>query len=298
MKMSEYGVFDSSGAALPAATEEDVYRAVGLAWIPPELREADGEIEAAESGTLPRLVGQADVRGMIHAHTTASDGTLGLEGLARACIERGLSWLCVSDHSRTAAYAGGLSVEALAAQAEEARALNARLAPFHVFCGVESDILADGSLDYPDEVLARLDFVIGSVHSKLAMGREEATARLLAAVANPRLTILGHVSGRLLLSREGYPWDEERVLAALAAGGAALELNANPHRLDPDWQVLKRAARRGIPIAVGPDAHDAEGLDDLRYGLAMARKAWLGPAQVLNCRTVEEMRAYFDARKG
>ena len=298
LKVSEYGVFDSAGAALPSADEQDVYRHVGLAWIPPEIREADGEIEAAESGTLPRLVEKADLHGLIHAHTTASDGTLSLEGLARACIQRGLSWLCVSDHSRTASYAGGLSVEGLAAQAEEARALNARLAPFRIFCGVESDILSDGSLDYPDEVLARLDFVIGSVHSKLSMDGETATARLLAAIANPRLAILGHVSGRLLLSREGYPWDEERVLGALAESGAALELNANPHRLDPDWQVLKRAARRGIPIAIDPDAHDAEGLDDVRYGLAMARKAWLGPGHILNCRTAEEMRALFDARKG
>ncbi len=234
---------------------------------------------------------------MIHVHTSASDGTRTLEELARECIRRGLAWLCVSDHSRTAAYAGGLSVEKLAAQRAEAEALNARLAPFRIFCGVESDILADGSLDYPDEVLAGLDFVIGSVHSKLSMDAAAATDRLLAAIANPRLTILGHVSGRLLLSREGYPYDEEKVLAALAASGAALEHNANPHRLDPDWPVLKRASRRGIPVAVDPDAHDMDGFDDMRYGIAMARKAWLGPAQVLNCRTAEEMDAFFSARK-
>jgi DNA polymerase (family X) len=297
LKMSEYGVFDSAGSALPSPTEQDVYRHVGLPWIPPEIREADGEIEAAEKGALPTLVRGQDVRGMIHVHTSASDGTRTLEELARECIRRGIAWLCVSDHSRTAAYAGGLSIERLAAQRQEAAALNERLSPFRIFCGVESDILPDGSLDYPDEVLAGLDFVIGSVHSKLTMGADEATDRLLAAAANPRLTILGHVSGRLLLSREGYPYDEQKLLAALAASGAVLEHNCNPHRLDPDWPTLKRASRLGIPVAIDPDAHDVDGFDDMRYGVAMARKAWLGPAHVLNCRSVEEIDAFFSARR-
>jgi DNA polymerase (family 10) len=297
LKMSEYGVFDSGGTALQSRSEAEVYRHVGLAWIPPEIREADGEIEAAEKGELPALVEQRDMRGMIHVHTSASDGTQSLEELAQACIELGYGWLCVSDHSRSAAYAGGLSIQALAAQAEQAAVLNASLAPFRIFCGVESDILPDGSLDYPDDVLAQLDFVIGSVHSKLTMDGETATRRLLAAITSPRLTILGHPSGRLLLSREGYPWDEEQVLAALAGSGVVLEHNANPHRLDPDWQILKRAARRGIRIAINPDAHDIGGFDDMRYGLAMARKAWLTPAHILNCMSVEEIGAFFSARK-
>jgi DNA polymerase (family 10) len=274
-----------------------VYRHVGLPWIPPEIREADGEIEAAEKGELPTLVEEKDTRGMIHVHTTASDGTRTLEELARECIARGYAWLCVSDHSRSAAYAGGLSIEALEAQRAEATALNSSLAPFRIFCGVESDILADGSLDYPDDVLARLDFVIGSVHSKLTMDGQAATERLLAAIGNPRLTILGHVSGRLLLSREGYPYDEEKILSALARSGAALEHNANPHRLDPDWGTLKRAARMGIRIAIDPDAHDVDGFDDMRYGIAMARKAWLGPGQILNCMSAEEIDEFFSARR-
>lgn len=297
LKMSEYGVFDSSGKPLPSRTEKDVYQHVGLAWIPPEIREADGEIEAAEAGSLPTLVEPTDVIGMIHVHTSASDGRRSLEELARECIRRGYGYLCVSDHSRTAAYAGGLSIDALAAQAAEIAALNGSLAPFRVFHGIESDILIDGSLDYPDEVLDGLDFVIGSVHAKLSMDSEAATERLLKAIANPRLTILGHPSGRLLLSREGYPYDEARVLEALAANGVVLEHNANPHRLDPGWEVLKRAARKGIRIAIDPDAHDIGGFDDMRFGIAMARKAWLGKGDVVNCMSAEEIDAFFRKRK-
>jgi DNA polymerase (family 10) len=297
LKMSEWGVFAADGNALPLKDEEDVYSKVGLAWIPAEIREADGEIEAAEKNQLPHLVEEKDFRGMIHVHSSASDGTRTIEEMARECIRRGYSWLCLSDHSRSAAYAGGLSAEALLAQGEEIRGLNKTLAPFRIFAGVESDILADGSLDYPESVLSKLDFVIGSVHSKLTMDPDSATARLLAAVSNPRLTILGHPSGRLLLTREGYQWDEGKVLAALAVRGAALEHNCNPQRLDPDWGVLKRAARKGIPIAVDPDAHDIAGFDDMRFGIVMARKAWLTKNDVLNCMNVEEIDEWFSARK-
>jgi DNA polymerase (family X) len=297
LKMNEYGVFGKDGAALPVTEEAGVYAAVGLPWIPPDIREADGEIEAAEAGTLPALVEAGDMRGMIHVHSSASDGTRTIEEMARECMRRGYSWLCLSDHSRSASYAGGLSVEALLAQVEQIRALNRALAPFRIFAGVESDILSDGALDYPDEVLARLDFVIGSIHSRLTMDLRTATARLVAAASNPRLTILGHPSGRLLLSREGYPWDETAVLDALAARGAALEHNCNPVRLDPDWGVLKRAAARGIPVAIDPDAHGSDGLDDMRFGVSMARKAWLTKHDVLNCKDVEEIDAWFTERR-
>jgi len=297
LKMSEYGVFGPDGKAFALKDEADVYAKVGLPWIPPEMREADGEIAAAEHGRLPELVQPEDFRGMIHVHTSASDGTRTIEELANECARRGYTWLCVSDHSRTAGYAGGLSTDALLAQVEEIRALNRARAPFRVFSGVESDILADGGLDYPDDVLSALDFVIGSVHSKLGMDPETATARLLEAIANPRLTILGHPSGRLLLSREGYGYDEPKVLEALAKSGAALEHNCNPHRLDPDWGVLKRAAFKGIRISVNPDAHDFGGFDDMRFGIAMARKAWLGVRDVLNCMSAEEIDAWFKSRK-
>ncbi len=297
LKMNEYGVYDASGAALALDDEASVYRTVGLAWIPPEIREADGEIEAAAAGTLPVLVEPGDFRGMVHVHSTWSDGTCSIEELARACIGRGLQWMCLSDHSRSAGYAGGLSVERLREQAAEVADVNRKLAPFRVFHGIESDILVDGGLDYPDEVLAGLDFVIGSVHAKLGMGRDEATARLAAAIAHPRLTMLGHPGGGLLLSREGYPWDEQKVLAALADHGVALEHNCNPHRLDPGWQVLKRAREKGILVSINPDAHDLEGFDDVRFGVTMARKAWLGTRDVLNTRTVEEIDAYFTRQR-
>jgi DNA polymerase (family 10) len=297
MKMSEWGVFGSDGAALPLQDEADVYARIGLPWIPPEIREADGEIEAAESGQLPRLLEKSDVRGMLHVHSSASDGVRTIEQLARECMARGYSWLGLTDHSRTAVYAGGLTTERLVAQIAEIRELNERLAPFRVFSGIESDILPDGSLDYPDDVLAQLDFVIGSIHSTLTMDKEAATKRLCKAIANPRLTIAGHLTGRLLLSRGGYPWDESRILDALASHAVALEHNCNPHRLDPDWDVLKRAAGRGIRISLGPDAHDIPGFDDMEYGIIMARKAWLGTKDVLNCMTTEEADAYFKARK-
>jgi DNA polymerase (family 10) len=298
LKMNEYGVFDLHDRPLPIAEEADVYGTIALPWIPPEIREADGEIEAAERGQLPRLVEPGDLRGVIHAHTSWSDGVRSLEELARECIHRGYQWLCLSDHSRTAAYAGGLAVERLREQAQEVRRLNGLLAPFRIFHGIESDILPDGSLDYPDEVLAELDFVIGSVHAKLTMDREEATGRLLAAIANPRLTILGHPGGGLLLARAGYPYDEERVLAVLAEHGVALEHNSNPHRLDAPWELLKRAHARGIKVTISPDAHDLDGLDDIAFGVTMARKAWLGPTDILNCWSADEIEAHFAKRHG
>ena len=296
LKMNEYSVFRGE-KALPLAGEEAVYCAVGLPWIPPELREGGEELEAAEAGRLPRLVERSDLRGMIHVHSRWSDGQASIEELALECRRQGYGWLALSDHSRSAVYAQGLSAERLAEQRAEVGRINRRLTPFRIFCGVESDILVDGALDYPAEVLAGLDFVIGSVHANLGMSREQATGRLLAAAAQPALSILGHVSGALLLSREGYPYDEDRLLAALARHGAVLELNCHPARLDPDWPVLQRAARRGVRIALCPDAHAPAELDYLRYGLLFARKAWLEAGQVLNTLTAEEADAWFTARR-
>jgi DNA polymerase (family 10) len=296
LKMNEYGVF-RNGEPLPASDEAEVYGLLGLPFIPPELREGEGEIEAAESGTLPRLVQRGDLAGMIHVHSNYSDGLESIERLAGSLVERGFSYLCLSDHSRSAFYARGLSEDAVRAQREEIARLNSALAPFRVFHGIESDILADGRLDYPDEVLALFDFVIGSVHSRLAMSREEATERLLKAVQNPALTILGHISGRLLLSREGYPLDTGRVLDALRANGVVLEHNCNPHRLDPDWPVLRKAAELGVPISLSPDAHSSEGFDDIEYGLTMARKAWCEKRHILNCCSVGEIDEWFTRRK-
>ncbi|MBN2551651.1 MAG: DNA polymerase/3'-5' exonuclease PolX [Spirochaetales bacterium] len=297
LKMNEYGVFRGD-ESLSLEDETAVYRALGLPWIPPELREGEEEVEAAAAGKLPRLVEAGEIRGMIHVHSSYSDGLASVEEMARSCRESGYEYLCLSDHSRSAGYAGGLSIERLREQMAEVAGLNRKLAPFRIFCGIESDILGDGSLDYPEDVLAELDFVIGSIHSNLTMKPEAATERLLRAVANPYMTILGHASGALLLSRAGYDYDEEKLFAALEKNRVVLEHNCNPHRLDPDWPVLKRAARRGIPVALCPDAHSPQDLGYMRYGVLMARKAWLGPDQVLNCMTVEEIDGFFRARKG
>ncbi|MBN1698524.1 MAG: DNA polymerase/3'-5' exonuclease PolX [Spirochaetales bacterium] len=296
LKLNEYGVYRGD-ERLAAEKEEDVYRLLGLPWIAPELREAAGEIGAAEKGALPRLIEKTDIRGMIHVHSNYSDGRYTIRELAEACKHRGFSYLCLTDHSRSAYYAGGLSIERLREQNAEIKRINEETAPFRVFSGIESDILSDGSLDYPDEVLASLDFTIGSIHSKLTMKKEEATERLVRAIANPWLTILGHISGRLLLSRDGYPYDEERILDALASSGAVLEHNCNPHRLDPDWEFLKRAKERGILICLSPDTHDIDGFDDIAFGLTMARKAWCEKADVLNTLTGDEIDGYFKRRK-
>jgi len=296
LKMNEYGVFRGE-QALPLADEEAVYRSLKLGFMPPELREGEEEVEAAEAGRLPKLVEEGDLRGQIHAHSRWSDGLASVEEMALECRRLGYGWLCLTDHSRSAGYAGGLSAERLAEQAEEVEALNRRFKDFRIFHGIESDILGDGALDYPAKVLDKLDFVIGSVHSNLTMSREQATARLLSAVADPHLTILGHPSGALLLSRAGYAYDEEKLLAALAEHGVVLEHNCNPWRLDPDWPLLKRAARRGVRIALCPDAHSLADLGYLRYGLLFARKAWLESAQVLNTMNAEEADEYFSERR-
>jgi len=296
LKMNEYGIFKGEKAYYPA-TEQEVYEYLNLTWIPPELREAEGEIAAAAGHALPQLVQPSELKGMIHVHSNYLDGLLSPEELARECIKRGFCYLCLSDHSQSAFYAHGLTPERIFRQLEEIQQVNEKLKPFTIFAGIESDILSDGSLDYPADILEKLDFVIGAVHSKLTMNKEEATARLVKAVRNPHLTILAHPSGRLLLSRQGYDYDEEQLLNTMAECGVVLEHNCNPHRLDPDWHTLKKAARMGIMIALSPDAHDKAGFDDLVFGHIMAKKAWLGRQHILNCKTKEEIHEFFKHRK-
>ncbi|MBN1411922.1 MAG: DNA polymerase/3'-5' exonuclease PolX [Spirochaetales bacterium] len=292
LKLNEYGLYRGEDP-LPLAGEEDVYKNLGLEYIEPELREGDGEIEAARDKSLPDILEEKDIRSMIHVHSKYSDGTCDIKTLAEACIKTGYSSLCLSDHSKTASYAGGLPVKRLLEQSEEIQRLNEELKPFRIFHGIESDILSNGDLDYPDDVLGKLDFVIGSVHFKLNMEREEATTRLLNAIKNPFLTILGHISGRLLLSREGYKYDEDAVFEALAKHHVVLEHNCNPYRLDPDWEAMKKAKRMGIKISLGPDAHDIAGFDDMKFGVMMARKAWLSKNDVLNTLSPEELDGFF-----
>ncbi len=306
-KMNEYGLFRIDGGKSASAdssnldrvsvnSEEEVYRAIGLKWIPPELREGYNEVEMAERGLIPSLVTKADMKGVVHVHSTYSDGANTLEELAEYCIEEGFSYLCISDHSKAAYYAGGLNEDNLRAQKEEIVELNERYSPFRIFWGIEADILPDGNLDYSEEILRDFDFVIASIHSGLSMGIKEATNRLIRAVSNPYTTILGHPTGRLLLSREGYPVDWDALLSAMVEYGVALEINSNPHRLDPDWPILKRAGEMGILISVNPDAHSLEGIEDIAYGVVMARKAWLTPNNILNCMDTGKIEEFFGAK--
>lgn len=296
LKLNEYGLF-RGGDRLPAGSEEEIYRNLGLEWIPPELREAGGEVEAAERGRLPTLVETGDLQGVFHVHTVASDGSATLGELVAAARRRGWCYLGICDHSRSAAYAHGLDIPRIEAQWREIDALNAELEDFRIFRGIESDILADGSLDYPDEVLAGFDFVIASIHSRFKLGREQQTERLLRAVANPYTTMLGHLSGRLLLARDGYQLDAEAVIAAAIEAGVILELNANPHRLDVDWRQLRGIKQAGGQVAINPDAHAVAGLDDVEHGIGCARKGWLEKGDVFNARTTEAVAEWFRRRK-
>ncbi|MGH7584635.1 MAG: DNA polymerase/3'-5' exonuclease PolX [Gemmatimonadales bacterium] len=277
---------------VPTPDEAAVYRALGLATIPPELREGQGEVEASAAGTLPALLEGTDLRGFLHCHTTYSDGTVPLTEMARAAREAGYAWMGVTDHSKSAAYAGGLSSDDLRRQADEIDALNQGTKGFRVLKGVEADILLDGALDYDDATLARLDFVIGSVHSRFGLGEREMTARILRALEHPALTILGHPTGRLLLSRDPYGLDLDAVFARAAETGVALEINADPHRLDLDWRVVRRARAAGAMISIGADAHSAGGIGNVRFGVGVARKGWLGRDDLLNTRDVDGFLAY------
>ena len=278
--------------------EEALYRALGLAWIAPELREGQGEVGAAASASLPGLLERSDLKGFLHCHTQYSDGSVTVEELARTVRAAGYDWLGITDHSQSAAYAGGLKPADLARQAAEIDQVGATLPGFRILKGVEADILADGRLDYDDGILAGLDFVIGSIHSRFNMSGEEMTARVLAALDNPFLTILGHPTGRLLLSRDAYPIDMEAVFSRAAARGVAIEINADPHRLDLDWRLIRRARAAGVSISIGADAHNLAGLDNVEYGIGIARKGWLGAADVLNTRSAEEFLAFARRRRG
>jgi DNA polymerase (family 10) len=296
--------YNLSGAALwrgsefvPTPSEGDLYRELRLAEIPPELREGGGELEAAAAGRMPRLLEQQDIRGFLHCHTNYSDGSNTVAELAQACRDAGYAYVGVTDHSQAAAYAGGLRPEDLARQADEVEEVNATLTSVRVLKGVEADILADGRLDYDDEVLSRLDFVIASIHSRFNLNEPEMTARMLAAMDNPYVTIIGHPTGRLLLSRDPYGIDLDAVFEKAAGVGVAMEINADPHRLDLDWRVLRRARECGVTISIGADAHNVAGIGHVEYGVGIARKGWLGPDDVLNARPVEGFLAFAKQRR-
>jgi DNA polymerase (family 10) len=296
--------FNLSGAALwrgsefvPTPSEARLYRELGLAEVPPELREGTDELSAAAAGRIPRLIERRDILGLLHCHTNYSDGTNTVAELADACREAGYAYVGVTDHSQAAAYAGGLRPEDLARQADEVEAVNATLHGVRVLKGVEADILADGRLDYDDEVLQRLDFVIASIHSRFNLNEREMTARMLVAMDNPYVTIIGHPTGRLLLSRDPYDIDLDAVFEKAAKVGIAMEINADPHRLDLDWRVLRRARQLGVTISIGADAHNVAGIGHMDYGVGIARKGWLAPDDVLNARPAEEFLAFARRRR-
>jgi len=294
LTISEYGVFDArTGARVAGATEEDVYAAVGLPWIPPELRENAGEIEAAREGRLPPLVEATAIRGDLHAHTEWSDGHHPVERLAEAAQGRGYEYVIVSDHSRSTTIANGLTVERLREQVARIHALQPRYG-IRILTGAECDILADGSLDFPDDVLAGLDIVLAAVHARFRQTREEMTARIVRALENPHVDILAHPTGRRLGSREAYDVDLEAVFDAARRHGKAVEINASPERLDLADVHARRAAELGVPIAVSTDTHHLSELDNLELGLGVARRAWLGRAQVLNARPLSDLLAWAD----
>jgi len=280
-------------------SEELIYTKAGLEFMKPELREGDTFIDRARDNALPKLISYNDLKGTLHNHSTWSDGVNTVEEMALYCRDTlKLEYLGMCDHSKSAFYAKGLSLERVLQQQEEIDHLNKKLDGFKIFKGIESDILNDGSLDYPDEILKKFDFIVASVHSNLKMDEEKATARLIKAIENPYTTILGHPTGRLLLSRKGYPIDYKKVIDACAANKVVIEINANPLRLDLDWRWHQYALEKGVMLSINPDAHRKEGFFDMHYGVIVARKGGLYKEKCLNALSLQEIQQYFNNKKG
>ncbi len=277
-------------------SEADIYQAANLPSIPPELREGLVEQTWIAAGAPP-LVELADLQGVLHVHTTYSDGRNSLEDMVTSCQNLGYSYIGITDHSQTAAYAGGLRPHTVHEQHQHIDQLNQQLAPFKIFKGIESDILPDGNLDYPDEMLAQFDFIISSIHSGLNMSQSEATERLIKAISNPFTTILGHPTGRLLLKRKGYLIDHQAVIDACAAHGVVMEMNANPWRLDMDWRWVPYALQKGVKLSINPDAHSQREFANILYGVEVGRKGGLTKGHTFNAFSRTEMEAYLQTRK-
>ncbi len=308
MALNEYGLFqlDDKGDTnfdepVNTKTEADIYRELDLPFIEPELREDRGEFAWFESHEKIDLLQAADIQGILHAHSTWSDGACTIHEMALGCIERGYSYLGLTDHSRAAAYAGGLTAERVEAQWKEIDQVNQQLADeghcFHVFKGIESDILGNGELDYEEEILAGFDFIIASVHSALDMEAGKMLERMQKAAANPYCTIIGHPTGRLLLKRKGSEMDLNALVEHCADHKTVIEINANPRRLDLDWRYGRKAHECGMMTSINPDAHNLQMLDDMEYGVGVARKGWYNPERVLNTKSLEEISTWFETPK-
>jgi DNA polymerase (family 10) len=293
VKINEYGIFRGE-TLIPCKNEHEFYAALGMHYIEPELREERGEIEAAMANTLPHLIEESDLRGILHVHSTWSDGKVTIREMAQATIDLGKEYLGICDHSKYAAYAGGLDASAVRRQHAEIDALNREFeGQLRILKGTECDILKDGTLDFDDETLSTFDFVIASIHSNFNLPPEEQTQRLIRAMENPYCSIVGHLTGRVLLRRDGYAPDHERVITRAGELGVAIELNADPNRLDLDWRWHRFATERGVRIPICPDAHTPDGLKNVRYGVGVARKGWLTKADVLNTQSAADLLAFF-----
>jgi DNA polymerase (family 10) len=279
-------------------SEEEYYKEAGLAYCPPEIREGSWEIEAATEKTLPKLLEVDDLQGILHNHTNYSDGQHSLTEMAEACQHMGYEYVGITDHSKAASfYANGLFEERVALQQKEIDTLNKKMAPFRIFKGIEADILADGALDYDDKTLSSFDFVVASIHSGLSMDKIKATERLITAIANPYTTILGHMTGRILLQRIGYPVDHEAIINACAEYNVVIEINSHPKRLDIDWRWVRKALDKGVMLSINPDAHEIAGYKDMYYGVSVGRKGGLTKEQTLNTMSLDEISTYFAERK-
>ncbi len=307
MSLNEFGLYDlfengetNRDAPHSFETEADIYKLLGLSWVPPELREDRGEFEIFEEQDELPLVQESDLRGVIHAHSTWSDGKFSIREMAEACMERGYEYLGMTDHSKTAAYAGGLTEDEIKQQWEEIDKLNEEFKSagknFVIFKGIESDILADGSLDYDDDILEGFDFVIASVHQSLETPREKMMERFRNAIKNPYTRIVGHPTGRLLLKRNGSDIDLNELVALAAEHNTAIEINANPLRLDLDWSYGNKARAVGMMTSINPDAHNIDGIDLMKYGVKIARKGKYEKERVLNTKSAEDVMAFFKAR--
>jgi DNA polymerase (family 10) len=298
LKINEYGVFRVKGERRVAgATEKEIYAALDLPWIPPEIREDQGEMELAERGRLPRLIEQADIRGDLQMHTRWSDGSDSAEGMARAAKERGYEYIAITDHSQSLKFAGGVTIEELRAHAREVRRIAERVG-IAILIGTECEVLPDGRLDYPDEVLAELDIVLAAVHSHFRMSEEEMTARLVRAMESPFVHLVAHPTGRLLSGRESYAVNVEALIEAAKRTGTALEINAGPERLDLRDSQARLARERGVRLAINTDAHTRHELRYMEFGVGTARRGWVQPGDVLNTLPLEQLRALLRGKSG
>jgi DNA polymerase (family X) len=296
IKMNEYGLCKNN-RLIKCSNEKDMYDYFSMDWIPPELRENFGEIEASKNKTLPELIEEKDIKGIFHIHTTHSDGNNSLKQICNYLKENGFQYAGISDHSKSAYYAGGLKDNQINEYLEEIDSLNKKISGFKIFKGIESDILPDGSLDYKDSILKRFDFIIAAVHSNFNLSEEQMTERAIKAIENKYTTMIAHPTGRLLLARDPYKIDIIRVINAAAKNNVDIELNASPFRLDLDWRMCKYAKEKGIKIFINPDAHSIKGLDEYKFGVNIARKGWLEKKDIPNTLTTEEINQYLKNKK-